>query len=90
MLDTALVKSVAAIVADLSEDQVRRVLTAVEAIRNGAAVGTIVQDPVTGAVAHRVSEGGIDYWSVTAPNGSIWRDMQPRLDGWTALNGVTS
>jgi len=86
MLNATLVKSVAAVVDDLSEDQVRRVLTALEAIRDGAPVGTIVKDPTTGAVALRVSDGGVDCWSVSEPGGGHWRDMQPRLEGWTVVS----
>lgn len=84
MVDEVLVKAVVPMV-DLTEDQVRQVLTAVEAIRAGAPVGTIVEDPKTGAVAHRVDEGGVIFWSVTAPDGAYWRDMQPTLKGWTIL-----
>jgi hypothetical protein len=85
MIDAQTVKAVTAVVGDLSEDQVRRVLTAVETLRDGATPGTIVQDPKTGAVALRVTEGGVDYWSVSAPDGSQWRDMQPQLQGWKSI-----
>lgn len=84
-MDAAQVRAVTAVVGDLSEDQVRRVLTAVESLRDGATPGTIVQDPATGAVALRVSEGGVDYWSVTDPSGAYYRDMQPQLQGWKAI-----
>ena len=85
MVDEVVVKAVTAAVGDVTADQVRQVLTAVEAIHSGAAVGTIVEDPKTGAVAHRVDEDGVTFWSVTAPDGAYWRDMQPTLKGWTVL-----
>jgi hypothetical protein len=84
-MDAAQVRAVTAVVGDISEDQVRRVLTAVESLRDGATPGTIVQDPKTGAVALRVSEGGVDYWSVTDPSGAYYRDMQPQLPGWREI-----
>lgn len=84
MVDDALVKAVVAMT-DLTADQVRQVLTAVEAVHKGAPVGTILEDPATGAVAHRVDEGGVIFWSCTSPDGGYWRDMQPQLKGWTPL-----
>lgn len=84
-MDAAQVRAVTAVVGDISEDQVRRVLNAVESLRDGATAGTIVQDPKTGAVALRVSEGGVDYWSVTDPSGAYYRDMQPQLKGWKEI-----
>mgnify|MGYP006270721327 CR=1 FL=1 len=85
MVEDSVVAAVVSTVADITEDQVRRVLAAVDAVRAGAAVGTIMRQPKTGAVATRVCEGGVPFWAVTAPDGSSWRDMQPRLNGWTVL-----
>lgn len=70
---------------DVPEEQVRAVLTALEVIRDGASVGTVVQDPSSGAVACRVVEDGVHLWKVTALDGGEWRDMQPRLKGWKVL-----
>lgn len=70
---------------DFTEDQVRRVLAALDGVREGAEIGTVVQDPKSGAVACRVSEAGVPLWRVTALDGSCWRDVQPRLDGWTVI-----
>lgn len=89
MPEPSIVKAVTAVVGDLTEDQVRRVLAALESIRDGAPVGSIVQDPKTGAVAHRVREGGVTFWSVTGPDGAYHRDMQPNLVGWKALTKLT-
>ena len=71
---------------DLAEDDVRRVLAAVESVLEGDPVGTVVQDPETGAVAVRVVENGVPAWKVTTTCGDQWRDVQPRLDGWKPLS----
>ncbi len=86
MFDDNTVKALVKQTGDLDEDIIRRVLTALQAIRDGAPVGTIATNPKTGAVALRVSEDGVAMWKVTAPDGSEWRDMQPALKGWTLIN----
>jgi hypothetical protein len=85
MADDAVVAAIVATVTDVDEGQVRAVLTALEAIRDGAPVGTLVRDVKTGAVALRVSDGGMPVWKVTAPDGAVWTDLQPRLAGWESL-----
>jgi hypothetical protein len=79
---------VAAIVAsaDVTEAQVRAVLTALEAVRDGEPVGTIMQNPADGSIAVRVAEGGVPFWKVTSLDGNDHRDLQPKLSGWTALS----
>ena len=79
--------TVAAIVGTtkLTEAQVRAVLTALEGVRDGEPVGTIVQNPADGSIAVRVAEGGVPFWKVTSLDGNDHRDMQPRLAGWTVL-----
>ena len=79
--------TVAAIVGTtkLTEAQVRAVLTALEGVRDGDPVGTIVQNPADGSIAVRVAEGGVPFWKVTSLDGNDHRDMQPRLAGWTVL-----
>jgi hypothetical protein len=81
----AVVKEVVAQVGDIPEDHVRRVLVALDVIKEGAPVGTVVRDAATGAIACRVSEDGVPFWRVTAMTGNQWIDMQPTLDGWTVL-----
>lgn len=81
----AVVKEVVAQVGDIPEDHVRRVLAALDAIREGAVVGTVVQDPKTGAVAVRAVADGVPFWSVSDPSGGSWRDVQPVLKDWTVL-----
>lgn len=81
----AVVKEVIAQVGDIPEDHVRRVLAALEVIKEGAPVGTVVQDPETCAVAVRVAQDGVPFWKVTLSDGNEYRDVQPVLKGWTAL-----
>lgn len=81
----AVVKEVVAQVGDIPEDHVRRVLAALEVIKEGAPVGTVVQDPETCAVAVRVAQDGVPFWLVSTVSGDAWTDMQPQLDGWTVL-----
>jgi hypothetical protein len=69
---------------DVTEDVVRRVFAAYDAILEGAPVGTVVKDPKSGAIACRVSESGVPLWRVTALDGSVWRDVQPQL-GWDVI-----
>lgn len=83
MLD---VESVIAQVPGIPEEHVRAVLAALEVVRDGLPVGTIVQDPETSALAVRVSENGVHLWKVTALDGGEWRDMQPTLSGWKVLH----
>jgi hypothetical protein len=79
--------TVAAIVGTtkLTEAQVRACLTALEGVRDGDPVGTIVQNPADGSIAVRVAEGGVPFWKVTSLDGNDHRDLQPRLAGWTVL-----
>jgi hypothetical protein len=80
--------TVAAIVGTtkLTEAQVRAVLTALEGVRDGEPVGTIMQNPADGSIAVRVAEGGVPFWKVTSLDGNDHRDLQPRLAGWTVLS----
>lgn len=88
-MENAVVTAVAEAVDGVSEDQVRQVLTALAALKEGDPVGTVLRDPDSGAIAVRVIEDGVPAWKVTAINGGEWRDMQPRLDGWKPLDGET-
>jgi hypothetical protein len=89
MVDNSVVSAIVASCADITEAQVRAVLTALEQVRDGDPVGTVVQDPATGSIAVRVAEGGVPFWLVTALDGNSHRDAQPKLNGWTAVGGTT-
>lgn len=86
-MEDGIVSAVAEIVKDVTEDQVRQVLAAFTAVKEGDAVGTVMQDPKTGAIAVRITEDGVPQWTVTTLSGGQSRDMQPKLVGWTALTG---
>lgn len=85
MFDEQTVKAVTAN-CKVSAANVRAVFAALESVLEGAPVGTLCQDPETGAVALRVKEDGVLLWKVSAVNGAEWRDMQPTLEGWTVLS----
>lgn len=80
-----LIRSVKAGLPDVTEEQVRMVLEAVDRVTNGRAVGTLLSDPASGAIALRVEDNGVQLWRVTAPDGSTWSDMQPDLAGWDTI-----
>jgi hypothetical protein len=84
MVDDSVVAAIVAS-ADVTEAQVRAVLTALEAVQDGEPVGTIMQNPADGSIAVRVAEGGVPFWKVTSLDGNDHRDLQPRLNGWTVL-----
>lgn len=88
MFDESTVAAITAACTDVTADQVRAVLTALDAVRDGEPVGTIVQDPGTGAIAVRVSDGSVPYWRVTTPDGNTHADAQPKLAGWTSLGAA--
>lgn len=69
----------------ISADQVNLVLTAWNAVKTGDPVGTIVKDPATGAIAHRVDSDGVHLWRVSALDGTQWADLSPTLPGWEVL-----
>lgn len=70
---------------NITEDQVALVLGAWNSIHNGAPAGTIVRNPDTGAIAHRVQHDGVMVWRVSAPNGEQWTELSPVLSGWEVL-----
>jgi hypothetical protein len=69
----------------VTADQVNLVLNAWNAVKTGDPVGTIVKDPATGAIAHRVDSDGVHMWRVSAPDGTQWADLSPTLPGWEVL-----
>lgn len=69
---------------DLDDAQINSVLEALNKVREGAAIGTVMRDDTTGFVAHRVDEDGIVLWKVTGPDGTQYNDMQSTLP-WTQI-----
>jgi hypothetical protein len=63
----------------VTTEQVQTVLAAWNAVRQGAAVGTVLRDSVSGALAHRVEANGVQMWRCTGVDGTQWNDMQPTL-----------
>jgi hypothetical protein len=87
---SAVVDQISAHVGDgLTTEQVQAVLTAWNAVRQGDPVGTVLFDPVTKAIAHRVEVEGVQMWRCSAPDGGQWNDMQPTL-AWDVLYSVTT
>lgn len=68
----------------LTAEQVNTVLSAWNAVRQGAAIGTVLRDPATGHVAHRVDAAGVHQWRCSGTDGAVWSDMQPTL-AWGVL-----
>lgn len=73
----------------IDDQTVAAVMQALKASKEGAPVGTVLRDPSTGAVAHRVTSG-VHLWHVSAPDGSSWTDTQPTLVGWVELVDKTA
>jgi hypothetical protein len=78
-------QEIAGHIEDLTAEQVATVLTAWNTVRGGDPVGTVRRDPSTGAIAHRISDGGVFKWRVSGPDGSVWNDMQPSLP-WEVIS----
>jgi hypothetical protein len=87
VISDSVVRQIVENVSDVTEDVVRRVFASYDALLEGAAVGTVVKDPETGAVAVRVAGDGVPRWQVTTVSGDSWVDMQPTLDGWETIGG---
>lgn len=81
-----LIAVVSAQLEDIDDIQVTRVLTALNFIYDGPAVGTVMHNAETGEVAQRISENGVITWRVAAPNGEVWGTHEATLTGtWTTL-----
>lgn len=70
---------------DLTPEQIAQVLSAWNTVRSGDPIGTVVRNPDTGAIAHRVSESGVYVWRCSHPDGTQWSDLSPTLPGWTTV-----
>ncbi len=78
------ISTVSSQIPDMTDDQVRQVVQAWNAVRQGDPLGTIRRCPSTGSVAHRVSIDGIHMWQVTTPDGQHYRDTVPTL-AWDCI-----
>jgi hypothetical protein len=69
---------------DITPEQIRAVLAALNTTKAGLPVGTALQDPASGNVAVRISQDGLEMWRVISLDGGVWNDMEPTLP-WTRL-----
>ena len=65
----------------VTQEQIGLVLGAWNDVQQGAPLGTILRNPETGAIAHRVAQDGRNLWRVSAVNGERWDDLNPTLAG---------
>lgn len=73
----------------LTAEQIAQVLGAYNAVRAGDPLGTILRNPETGAVAHRVLDDGVHIWRCSGPDGIVWNELSPTLPGWeTVVRGA--
>lgn len=85
-VNDAVVNAVVGQMQDADPAQVRMVLNALNSVTGGEPPGTVMMN-AAGAVAMRVSEGGVHSWRVTETSGSTWADMNPTLSGeWTVVS----
>lgn len=63
----------------LTANHASAVLAAYKAILEGDPVGTIRQDPDTGAIAIRVVDNGLHLWRITPHDAPVYNDLQPTL-----------
>lgn len=70
----------------LDQEQVSNVLASLNIVRSGPPIGTVMREPDTGTIAHRIADQGVFLWRCTAPDGGQWNDTQPTLSGiWETL-----
>jgi hypothetical protein len=74
----------------ITRNQVAAVLTAYKNILEGDPLGTMLQDPETGAMAWRILDQttGLHMWRVNTPDGGMYNDLQPTLAGWKPVKVV--
>lgn len=71
---------------EISPENIRAVLAAVNHATVGDAVGT-VRLSETGEMAYRISLNGVDQWQITKPStGESWYDLSPTL-AWPRIGG---
>lgn len=81
----AVVAAVSGHLPGITDEQVTAVLTTWNTVQSGDPLGTVLRDPDTGNVAHRVVAEGVHMWHVTTPNGEKWNDLSPTLN-WTVIH----
>jgi hypothetical protein len=70
----------------ISPNSVAVVLQAYINVYGGDSVGTLLRDPESGTIAHRVkNESGLHMWRISDPAGVQYNDMQPHLAGWEKI-----
>jgi hypothetical protein len=70
---------------ELTANDVAVVLQAYINIHQGDPITTLLRNPETGEIAHRVAEGGVHMWRVSGPDGSQYNDLEPTLPGWEKI-----
>jgi hypothetical protein len=88
-LPDALLEQIAKVASEkdepLTKAQVAAVLAAREAIIDGDPVGTIRQG-LEGEIAVRVNDQGVHIWRVTCPDGTIYNNLEPTMNGdWKVI-----
>jgi hypothetical protein len=70
---------------ELTMAQVAAVLSAREAIIDGDPIGTIRQG-AQGEIAIRVNDQGMHIWRVTCPDGTLYNNLEPTMNGdWKVI-----
>lgn len=77
------VEAISGNVPGLDSDQIGQVLTALNNLKAGAAVGTLLRAD-NGYVAHRVQDAGRVVWRISGPDGVFYTDPQQTLP-WTQI-----
>ena len=87
-MNDATVKAVSAQLEDITDEQVRAVITAWKSVNEGDPIGAILADE-DGTVAYRINVDGVHLWQVVTANGEQWRDMSPTLKGpWRTVRSA--
>jgi hypothetical protein len=87
-MNDATVKAVSAQLEDITDEQVRAVITAWKSVNEGDPVGTILQDE-DGTLAYRIAIDNVHMWQVVTATGEQWRDMSPTLKGpWRTVRSA--
>ena len=82
---TAVVDAISQHVGDsISAAQIQTVLSAFNTIQAGDPLGMVRRDSVSGAIATRVAQNGVQMWRVNLPDGSSYSHLQPTLT-WDAI-----
>jgi hypothetical protein len=88
-LPEAMLRQIAKVASEEGEEltmaQVAAVLAAREAIIDGDPIGTIRQG-TQGEIAVRVDDQGMHIWRVTCPDGTLYNNLEPTMNGdWKVI-----